>query len=219
MLVIFDCDGVLVDTEPMSNDILLEALAKEGLTLSYEEAREKFVGRSIESIQKMVENTLGRTLGDRWCDDIRSLTEKAFEEVGVDAIPGVRTQIERLIENNIPYCVASSGRIGKMHISLGQAGLLPLLKDVLFSATMVERGKPHPDLFLHAARQMGFEPKECVVIEDSLPGVQAAGAAGMRALAYIGDPASDATALQALGAELLTTMDELENRLALSAPA
>lgn len=212
-LVIFDCDGVLVDTEPMSNTILGEALAKEELTFTYAEMREQFVGRSLESIQKIVEDRLGRSLGEDWCETIRTTTEAAFAERGVEAIPGVKTQIERLKSNSVPYCVASSGRVQKMHISLGQAGLLPLLKDALFSATMVRRGKPYPDLFLHAAAEMGFKPDECVVVEDSLPGVQAARAAGMRVLAYTGDPASDRAALQTAGAELISHMDELEETL------
>ncbi len=212
-LVIFDCDGVLVDTEPMSNAILGDALAGEGLTLTYAEMREHFVGRSLESIQKIVEERLGRKLGDDWCESLRSTTETAFAERGVEAIPGVKTQIERLKSKSVPYCVASSGRVQKMHISLGKAGLLPLLKDVLFSATMVRRGKPNPDLFLHAAGEMGFKPEDCVVIEDSVPGVQAARAAGMRVLAYTGDPASDPAALQTAGAELISHMDELEEKL------
>jgi beta-phosphoglucomutase-like phosphatase (HAD superfamily) len=107
------------------------------------------------------------------------------------------------------YCVASSANVGKMHMTLGASGLLPLLDKVLFSASMVENGKPAPDLFLHAAREMGHAPERSIVIEDSVAGALAGRAAGMRVLGYAGDPLSDRQGLAEAGAELFDDMRRL----------
>lgn len=213
-LVIFDCDGVLVDTEKRSNEMLVEALARDGFHVTYAQSRAMFVGRSAGSIQKIVETQAGIDLGHDWVERLHIETEAVFAQ-GVDAIPGVHAQIERLHDLNVPYCVASSGKISKMHITLGVTGMLPLLSDVLFSASMVKNGKPAPDLFLHAAKQMGHDPERCVVVEDSVPGVEAACTAGMRALGYAGDPMSNADHLRAAGAEVFDDMTSLGDLLGL----
>lgn len=207
-LVIFDCDGVLVDTEDVANRHLAQVLVEAGYPVTYEECRRRFVGRTIESIQHEVEAASGVVLGVTWPDTLRQGTERAFE-AGIEAIPGVAAAIESVRQAGLSYCVASSGRFSKMRLSLGKAGLLPLVEDVLFSAEQVARGKPAPDLFLHAASAMNATPAESVVVEDTVAGVTAAVAAGMRVLAYTGDPFTDADALKCLGAEPFDDMAAL----------
>ena len=208
-LVIFDCDGVLVDTEPVSNRLLVRLLAAEGYEISYEECRRLFVGRTMEAVIAHVEAALGRSLGAHWPDHIRDETLKAFAKGDVKAVPGVEKVVRDLRTGGIPYCVASSGKLEKMRFTLGAAGLLPLVEDVLYSAQMVGRGKPAPDLFLHAAKEMGHEPSACLVIEDSVPGVQAAVAAGMPVIGYAGDPHTDAAGLKSEGAHVISDMSAL----------
>ncbi|WP_373420503.1 HAD family hydrolase [Mesorhizobium sp. L48C026A00] len=123
--------------------------------------------------------------------------------------PHVRQFIEAVHAAGIATCVASSARVSKMHITLGQTGLLPLFEHALFSSTMVSRGKPFPDLFLHAASTMGFAPADCIVIEDSVAGTLAGIAAGMRVFSYYGDPHSDRDGLTEAGGILFHDMREL----------
>lgn len=211
-LVIFDCDGVLVDTETVANHLLARIVSDEGHAVSYSDCRRRFVGRMLEEIQTEIETEIGRELGAGWCDSVRVRTEAAFAS-GIKAVPGVTAQIEALGAAGIPFCVASSGKISKMRLTLGQTNLLPLLGEVLYSAEMVGRGKPAPDLFLYAARKMGVAPGACVVIEDSKYGVQAGIAAGMRVLGYAADPHTDDDALASAGATVFQSMDELPNLL------
>jgi len=211
-LVIFDCDGVLVDTETLANRRLSAWLSEAGYAIGYEECRRTFCGRSMKSVQDEVEAS-GVLLGDfveRWYRELPGL----FEE-GLEAVPHVETVILALKYAGIPWCVASSANIEKMHLTLGRTGLLVHFEDVLFSASMVERGKPFPDLFLHAARTMDFAPRECVVIEDAVPGVEAARAAGMRVCGYHGDPLTDHDGLAAAGAVLFDDMRRLPSLLGL----
>lgn len=206
-LIIFDCDGVLVDTEPLANRRLSSWLTEAGFPVSYEECRRQFVGRSLVSVQKEIEATgvsLGPDFVERWYRELPSLFAG-----GVQAIPYIETFIGAVEAAGIAYCVASSARVDKMHMTLGQTGLLPHFRDVLFSATMVERGKPFPDLFLHAAGQMGFDPADCIVIEDSVAGTQAGTTAGMRVFSYHGDPHADCDGLSAAGGVLFDDMRHL----------
>lgn len=211
-LVIFDCDGVLVDTEPVANRLLVKIVAEAGLNLTFEECHTRFVGRMLEEIQLDIEETVNHSLGANWCAEVRARTEAAFA-AGIEPIPGIRAQIERLKSENRAFCVASSGKISKMQLTLGQTGLLPLLETVLFSAEMVGKGKPAPDLFLHAAGEMGYAPAQSIVIEDSLFGVQAGIAAGMKVLGYAAGPLSDSAALEAAGATAFHSMDQLPTLL------
>ncbi|MBI1261147.1 MAG: HAD-IA family hydrolase [Rhizobiales bacterium] len=213
-LVIFDCDGVLVDTEQLSNRLLARVLAEDGFDVGYEEVRRLFVGKTMEAVVTHVEAAIGRPLGDHWPVYIRAETLKAFAG-GIDAVPGVREVLETLQARGVPYCVASSGKFEKMRFTLGSSQLLPLVEPVLFSAEQVAHGKPAPDLFLHAARAMGHPPAQCVVIEDSLPGVQAAVAAGMPVLGYAGDPHTDAEGLKKEGAHVFDNMSALTGLLGL----
>ncbi|MDX8453201.1 HAD family phosphatase [Mesorhizobium sp. VK9D] len=207
-LVIFDCDGVLVDTENLANRRLAEWLTAAGFTTSFEYCRKHFSGRSMVSVQKEIEETtkvrLGADFVERWNAGLPDLFAH-----GVEAIPYVREFVEKVRAAGIAYCVASSARVSKMHITLGQTGLLPLFEHAMFSATMVSRGKPFPDLFLHAAETMGFAPPDCIVIEDSVAGTQAGVAAGMRVFSYHADPLSDRDGLAAAGGILFDDMREL----------
>lgn len=207
-LVIFDCDGVLVDTEEVSNRLLARVLAEDGFHASYEETRRLFVGKTMEAVMAHVETVIGRPLGDHWPAYIRDETFKAFAD-GLEPVRGAATVLRYLREESIPYCVASSGKFEKMRFTLGRTGLLPLVEDVLFSAEEVRAGKPAPDLFLHAASRMRHEPSRCLVIEDSVPGVQAAVAAGMPVIGYAGDPHTDADALASEGAHVISDMSAL----------
>ncbi|MBZ9739555.1 MULTISPECIES: HAD family hydrolase [unclassified Mesorhizobium] len=207
-LVIFDCDGILVDTENLANRRLAEWLTDAGYPATFEYCRKNFSGRSMVSVQKEIEEKTEVRLGvdfvDRWNAGLPDLFAH-----GVEAIPYVLEFIEVVRAAGIAYCVATSARISKMHITLGQTGLLPLFEHAMFSATMVSRGKPFPDLFLHAARTMGFAPAECIVVEDSVAGTQAGIAAGMRVFSYHGDPYSDRDGLIQAGGILFDDMREL----------
>lgn len=219
-LTIFDCDGVLVDSEAAANRVMVGMLAEIGFEIALDECMARFVGKSMATVQAEIEAQAeaGFAFPAGWTENIRTRTIETFRREEVAAIPGIREVIELHQAADRPYCVASSGRIEKMHATLGSARLLPLFADVLFSATMVGRGKPAPDLFLHAAEVMGHPPAACVVIEDSLPGVQAAVATGMRVCAYTAAPHADAAACRALGAEVFTDMAALPGLLGLGVP-
>lgn len=212
-LVIFDCDGVLVDSERLGNQRLAQVLTEAGFPISYEDCRRTFVGKPMAAVQAHVEAAgvpLGADFVQRWNDGL----PEVFRE-GLDAIPHVRDAVETIRAAGIPYCVASSGQLTKMRLTLGLTGLLPLFEDVLFSVSMVTRGKPFPDLFLHAAQAMGHAPGACVVVEDSVAGITAARAAGMRALAYAGDPEAEREGLAAAGGDLFDDMRALPRLIGL----
>jgi HAD superfamily hydrolase (TIGR01509 family) len=197
-LVIFDCDGVLVDSEPLANEILARALGAQGLVMDVAECRRRYVGLSMASVVAKVEAELGRALPEGWLDALQHETFAAFRE-RLAAVPGVAEAVDAIRAAGLRICVASSGGIAKMTLTLGLTSLVSRFEGRLFSASMVPRGKPFPDLFLHAASAMGVTPARAIVVEDSLPGVRAARAAGMRALAYARD--GDPAALAAEGGE------------------
>jgi HAD superfamily hydrolase (TIGR01509 family) len=206
-LVIFDCDGVLVDTETLANHRLARWISEGGYPVSYEQCRKQFCGRSLVSVHAELK-ALGTDLGDDFVERWYRQLPEIFGS-GVEAIPHVEKFIDAVKAAGIAYCVASSARTDKMLLTLGQTGLLPHFHDVLFSATMVAHGKPAPDLFLHAAKTMGYAPADCIVIEDSVAGTQAGIAAGMRVFSYHGDPYSDRDRLAASGGILFDDMREL----------
>lgn len=206
-LVIFDCDGVLVDTEGPANRRLSQWLTEAGYAASYEHCRKHFSGRSMASVQAELAEAgleLGYDLPTRWYGELDSL----FAD-GVEAVPHVREFIDAVRTAGIAYCVASSARISKMNITLGRTGLLPLFEHAMFSATMVARAKPFPDIFLHAAQALGFEPADCIVIEDSVAGTKAGIAAGMRVFSYCGDPHAEREGLASAGGILFEDMRAL----------
>lgn len=209
-LVIFDCDGVLVDSEPPANRVLAEYLKAHGLDMPVEQVMATFVGLSLKSCAEIAERDHGVRLPESFIPDIRRLTAEVLAKE-VKPVPHVRAAVAAM---DCAACVASSGEIEKMRLTLGTTGLLDLFEGRLYSATMVEHGKPAPDLFLHAAAGMGADPARCAVIEDSPFGVQAARAAGMRAIGFTGgghrDHGRDAPMLAEAGArDVIETMSAL----------
>lgn len=207
-LVIFDCDGVLVDTEAIANEKLAEFLSELGLELTRDDCRRQFQGKMIEDVCRHVAELLGQPFDPSLPPRVRQTIEDAVA-IDVTPVPGVIDLVHRVAASDISFCVASSGSIPKMHSTLGPVGLLPMMRDVLFSAQDIGRGKPHPDIFLTAAAAMGHRCEDSIVIEDSLSGVQAGVAAGARVLGYAGDPFTDADALQNAGAEIVHRMEEV----------
>jgi HAD superfamily hydrolase (TIGR01509 family) len=181
-LVIFDCDGVLVDSERISVRVDVAVLAQLGWTMTEAEVVERFMGRSDADMAAQIEAHLGRPLPANWDEPFRHLYREAFA-AELKPVPGVLEALEAIAS---PTCVASSGTHERMRYTLGLTGLYPRFAGRIFSASEVARGKPAPDLFLHAANRMGVRPAACAVVEDSRYGVEAARAAGMRALGYAG---------------------------------
>jgi HAD superfamily hydrolase (TIGR01509 family) len=181
-LVIFDCDGVLVDSEPLAIRVDVRVLAELGWVMSEAEVIERFVGRSHEFMVAEIEAHLGHHLADDWEDEFRHLYRDAFaaELAPVDGV------VEALDQITTRTCVASSGSQEKMRYTLGLTGLYNRFAGRIFSANEVANGKPAPDLFLHAARKMGVDPAAAAVVEDSRYGVEAARAAGMLVFGYAG---------------------------------
>jgi HAD superfamily hydrolase (TIGR01509 family) len=179
-LIIFDCDGVLVDSERLAVRTETEILASLGWPLSESEVVERFVGRSAEYMQAQIEEQLGRTID--WEQEFETRYREVFEQElrPVEGIVDILKTIDTLI------CVASSGTHDKIRFSLSLTGLLPYFAGRIFSVQDVSRGKPAPDLFLHAAQQMGVSPEACAVVEDSPSGVEAALTAGMSTFAFSG---------------------------------
>jgi HAD superfamily hydrolase (TIGR01509 family) len=202
-LVIFDCDGVLVDSEWISNRVMAEAITEAGLPTTTEECMRLFMGRRWEDSLEMIEARLGRPLPPEFTDSYIGRRDAALA-AELEPVAGVAEAIARL---PVDRCVASSGTPEKIRFTLGHTGLLHLFEGRIFSAHEVENGKPAPDLFLHAAQVMGHTPERCAVVEDTIVGIQAARAAGMRALGYAGH--FDVAVLAAAGAEPFESMDEL----------
>jgi HAD superfamily hydrolase (TIGR01509 family) len=181
-LVIFDCDGVLVDSERLAVRVEAEYLAELGWPLTQAEIVERFMGHTDEYMDEAIEAQLGGRLPPDWKDQFHARYREAFaaELAPVDGI------IEVLDRLTIRACVASSGSHDKLRFTLGHTGLYERFEGRIFSGYEVVNGKPAPDLFLHAAARMGAEPARCAVVEDTPPGVLAARAAGMRAFGYAG---------------------------------
>jgi HAD superfamily hydrolase (TIGR01509 family) len=180
--VIFDCDGVLVDSEPIAMELLLETIAAAGATLDPETGYELFLGRSLANTCEILAADFGVTLDEAALAAMRARLYAAFRE-RLRPVPGVDETLARL---HARYCVASSSQPERIELSLRVTGLWPTFAGRAFSATMVPRGKPAPDLFLHAAGAMGFAPADCLVVEDSPAGVMAAQAGGMRVIGFVG---------------------------------
>jgi HAD superfamily hydrolase (TIGR01509 family) len=206
-LVIFDCDGVLVDSEPISNAVLAASLTTAGLPTSAQEAVREYKGMLLSDVRTRAEQLLGRPLPDGLLDDFERDRERAFRE-SLQVIPGAREMVQAVQAAGIGACVASQGKLEKTEQTLTLAGLRDLFADrALFSAYQVARGKPHPDLFLHAAATMGAAPERCAVVEDTVIGVTAAVAAGMHVIGYAGD--EDPATLEAAGAQPVRSLAEV----------
>lgn len=206
-LVIFDCDGVLVDSERISHTVLQSLLAERGAMLTLEETIERFMGHSMIRTLELVEE-LTSAPPDEFLPVFRAATYQAFA-LGLSPVAGVADLLARM---RIPYCVASNGPREKMTLTLGKTGLLHCFADKMFSADDVEKPKPAPDLFLHAARRMGASPEECVVVEDSPTGIRAARAAGMSALGFAAVTPAERL-VQAGAARTFTSMSSLPDLL------
>ena len=181
--VIFDCDGTLVDSEPLSALVFAEALAAEGLAITPAEALSAFRGRRMALCLEHAAGLLGRPLPPHFEPALRDLTARAFEE-RLQVIDGAATLLEAL---SLPFCVASNAPRAKTELSLGLTGLRHHFGDRVFSAYEVGAWKPDPGLFLHAAATLGVPPPHCLVVEDSEAGVTAGVAAGMRVVALLPD--------------------------------
>jgi HAD superfamily hydrolase (TIGR01509 family) len=181
-LVIFDCDGVLIDSEIISAQMLVDALAGLGVTIDLPYVARHFLGRSYPTVMAQIRAEFGLDLPPEFEDAYRARLMAAFE-VGLRVMPGVRAVLEGLA---LPWCVATSSSPMRAARSLQIAGLSDLVGGGLYTATMVARGKPAPDLFLHVAADRGVEPARCLVIEDSLNGVRAGLAAGMAVWRFTG---------------------------------
>ncbi|HEY6397676.1 MAG TPA: HAD family hydrolase [Solirubrobacteraceae bacterium] len=179
-LVIFDCDGVLVDSEPISVQIDMLVLERVGMPMSRAEVINRFVGRSPAVMRAAIQQHLGEPLSPVLVQEFERLYENAFEEQ-LRAVNGIH---EALAGISYPTCVASSSEPASLRYKLKLVGLYEQFAGRIFSASEVKRGKPAPDLFVYAAERMGARPEACVVIEDSQYGVQAARAAGMDVFAY-----------------------------------
>jgi HAD superfamily hydrolase (TIGR01509 family) len=184
-LVIFDCDGVLVDSERLSVRIDVVYLGRLGWAMDEAEAIERFVGRSDADIRVDIERRLGGPIPAEIEEEFGRLYRETFERELV-AVEGIIEVLDALAARGTRTCVASSGEHVRIRTSLALTGLASYFDDRIFSAEDVVHGKPAPDLFLHAAAVMGIEPAGCAVVEDSVHGVAAARAAGMRAFAYAG---------------------------------
>jgi HAD superfamily hydrolase (TIGR01509 family) len=201
-LVIFDCDGVLVDSDRISLRIQAERISALGLEMTYEDCVREFLGLGMAATLEILAERLGRAVPEGWEAELNATVKEGFRRE-LQPIPGVVEALERI---ELPTCVASSGSHEKMRFNLGLTGLWDRFAGRIFSAEEVERGKPSPDLFLHAASRMSIPPGRCLVVEDSPFGVAGAKAAGMAALGF-----AAATPSEHLGAAdaVFTAMEDL----------
>lgn len=226
MLVIFDCDGVLVDSEIISAQVSVDCLKAVGVERSLDYILETYRGKSVADCIRMITDELATA------EDWKNLTEAQQAERGaqfwrqvqlqtlvvceqqLEPVAGVMSVLDHLRAQQIPFCVASNGKHEKMRMTLNKTGIMPYVQGRVFSFEDVSRGKPAPDLFLHAAKTLGVPAAEAIVVEDSLTGIQAAVSAGMRPLGYC-PPNQDGSdnclvnEMRALGATVFFSMDEL----------
>ena len=179
-LVIFDCDGVLVDSERLSHAILREMLKEMGITLTFDETVRRFIGTSMPTCVARITELIGRPPPDDFLIEFGRRTRTAFM-ADLAVVDGIK---EVLASLTTPFCVASNGNHAKVNFTLGHTGLLPLFIGRIFTAEDVSNPKPAPDLFLHAARSLGADPLRTTVVEDTPTGIAAAKAAGMRAIGF-----------------------------------
>lgn len=201
--IIFDCDGVLVDSESMSIGILLKLGKKIGFKLDKATALELFSGVALQQILQYMEEQSQQEFPPNIIKQYRYLTYEAFRQ-NIQAVPGIQEVLENLA---VPFCVASNAPQEKIRLNLGLLKLLPYFGEYIYSAYDIESWKPEPDLFLYAAKNMGFAPKDCAVVEDSLAGVQAAITGGFTVFGYA--QGKKAQTLAEAGAIVFDHMDKL----------
>tara|TARA_B100001113_G_C20953479_1_gene554205 strand:+ start:195 stop:836 length:642 start_codon:yes stop_codon:yes gene_type:complete len=207
--IIFDCDGTLVDSEPLTNKVIAEMAGELGITMTWEEATKLWGGKTIDAVVYGMKEMSGNDLPDDWVPRLVQNVSNAYKH---DLVPmdGISEVLDSL---TIPTCVASNGRPGHVENSLKITGLYKYFKDKVYTASEVAHPKPAPDLFLYAVDKMDFPKEECVVIEDSIPGVTAAVRAGIRVLGLV--KMSSEKELEEAGAEPFTNMRELPKLLGL----
>lgn len=212
-LVIFDCDGVLIDSEYLACRIEAEVLTAHGFPLTTDEVRDNFLGLSLAREVELLTERFGRKPSPEAIAAMHDASHAAFE-AELEAVPGIHHLLDRL---RVPCCVASSSSPERLRHTLGLTGLYDRLQPHIFSATMVKHGKPAPDLFLHAASAMRADPQHCLVIEDSAAGVQAGKAAGMMVIGFVGGkhcPDGHDRKLTAAGADRIAGhMDDIFARI------
>jgi len=207
--IIFDCDGTLVDSEPLTNKVIAEMAGELGITMTWEEATKLWGGKTIDAVVYGMKEMSGNELPDDWVPRLVQNVSNAYKH---DLVPmdGISEVLDSL---TIPTCVASNGRPGHVENSLKITGLYKYFKDKVYTASEVAHPKPAPDLFLYAVDKMDFPKEECVIIEDSIPGVTAAVRAGIRVLGLV--KMSSEKELEEAGAEPFTNMRELPKLLGL----
>lgn len=205
--IIFDSDGVLVDSEAISAKIFQEMAVELGVDLDYETALDRFAGTSMKENKQFVESHITGALPADFEQEFRERTYKAYR-TDLRAVPGIHELIEKL---QVPFCVASSGPVEKIRLNLGLVGLLDQFEGKIFSCYDIGSWKPEPEIYVHAAREMGFEPEECAVIEDSDSGVRAAVAGGFPV--YVRTGQKKKASFEKLGAVPFQEMKELEELL------
>jgi HAD superfamily hydrolase (TIGR01509 family) len=202
--IIFDCDGVLVDTEKIGNGILLSMAAEHGFEMKLEDAYRDFNGRNLKECFLHIENAIAKKLPDTFEAEYRQRSFEAFK-TQVKPMEGIVAFLNKL---NIPYCVASSGPVDKIRLNLEVAGLLDRFENKIFSSYLINSWKPDPGIFLHAAKEMGFAVKDCIVIEDSKAGVIAGIQGGFKVYGFANGYNNDD--LEKEGAVLFHSYEELE---------
>ena len=207
--IIFDSDGVLVDSEAISAKVFQEMAVELGVDLDYETALDRFAGTSMKENKQFVESHITGALPADFEQEFRERTYKAYRS-DLRAVPGIHELIEKL---QVPFCVASSGPVEKIRLNLGLVGLLDQFEGKIFSCYDIGSWKPEPEIYVHAAREMGFEPEECAVIEDSDSGVRAAVAGGFPV--YVRTGQKKKASFEKLGAVPFQEMKELEELLGL----
>lgn len=209
--VIFDCDGVVVDSEHPTLVMVRDDLERHGLTLTLAELEAGYIGGTVETVAEKARAN-GARLPEDWVSDFYTRMY-AMLRTHVPLVPGILGVLDALDAAGIPFAMGSNGTLEKMQITLGQHGLIPRFRGHLYSGQAMGRPKPAPDLYLHAAARLGVEPALCVVVEDSAAGARAARLAGMRCYGYA--PKGAHAGLQAEGAILFRDMAELPGLLGL----
>jgi HAD superfamily hydrolase (TIGR01509 family) len=179
-LIIFDCDGVLVDSERITARVFADMLVELGLRVTLQEVFDRFVGKSMDQCLELVSRSLGREAPAGFAEEYRARSALALQSE-VKPVAGIEAVLAAI---DVPFCVASNGTHDKMRTTLGATGLLDAFCGRMYSVADVARGKPFPDLFLHAANRFGVPPSKCAVIEDTPTGVVAGVAAGMTVYGY-----------------------------------
>ncbi|MEM1327770.1 MAG: HAD family hydrolase [Bacteroidota bacterium] len=201
--IIFDCDGVLVDSEALSNRVLIDMAQEQGVTISEDYADAHFQGQFLHHIFDWIAKQSGRPLPKDFEQDYRARTFGLFR-TDLQPVDGIREVLEHI---NLPKCVASSGPLNKIKLNLTVTGLIDYFDGHLFSCYDIGKWKPDPAIFLYAAEKMGFAPSDCLVVEDSLPGVRAARAGGFRVLGYANT--RNRKAFEAEGAQVIGDVREV----------